>query len=144
MIDGMKTLGAIVFLLTPVLGYSQEIRLTGAQLDVPGHNQLLFVSIADCEKEGIRLAENDMAKGAYFLLLQSGLGPVVYASDKIFEQKFGVQYFEEGCSAPSKECMMAYNARIFRYLQRNYAKTWWESIRKDTVGFKEWKKSIKP
>jgi hypothetical protein len=39
---------------------------------------------------------------------------------------------------------MAYNARIFRYLQRNYAKTWWESIRKDTVGFKEWKKSIKP
>ena len=38
---------------------------------------------------------------------------------------------------------MAYNVRIFRYLQRNYAKAWWKSIRKDTVGFKEWKKSVK-
>ena len=38
---------------------------------------------------------------------------------------------------------MAYNARIFRYLQRNHAKSWWKLIRKDVVGFEEWKKSAK-
>ena len=142
-IHNMTTLGVILIWIMPALAFGQEIRLTDAQVSTPGHSQLLFVPTDDCEKEGVRLAENDMSKGAFFLLLQSGLGPVVYTSDKLFEQKFGVQYFEEGCSAPPKECMMVYNVRIFRYLQRNYAKAWWKSIRKDTVGFKEWKKSVK-
>ena len=139
----MRKLSAILFWVIPVIGFSQEISLTGTLPDKAGHNQLFFVAATDCEREGVRLAETDLAKGSRFLLLQSGLVPTVYSSDRPFEQKFGVQYFDEGCSAPATECMKAYNARVFRFLQRNYAKTWWKDVRKDVVGFKEWKKAAK-
>ena len=127
----------------PVMGFGQEISLASTLPDKAGHNQLLFVATTDCEREGVRLAENDMANGSRFLLLQSGISPTVHTSDKHFEQKFGVQYVDEGCSAPATACMTAYNAHVFRCLQRSYAKAWWKDIRKDVVGFKEWKKAAK-
>ncbi|MFC7667824.1 hypothetical protein ACFQT0_10820 [Hymenobacter humi] len=127
----------------PLLAFSQGNQAADVRTSSPAHTQLLFVPSADCARQGVRLAEDDLARGAPVLLLQGGISPVVYPSDSAFEQRFGVQYFDEGCSAPSKECMMAYNARIFRYLQRNYAKAWWKDMRKDVIGFKEWKKSAK-
>ena len=137
----MKLLCLIFFLLLPLLVFSQGFQATDAQTNIPGHTQLLFVPGADCATQGVRLAENDLAKGAPTLLLQGGISPVVYTLDSAFEKAFGVRYFDEGCSAPSDECMKAYNTRIFRYLQRNYGKAWWKEIRSDVVGLKGWKKA---
>ncbi|HEX8348512.1 MAG TPA: hypothetical protein VF598_01000, partial [Hymenobacter sp.] len=128
----------------PLVAFGQESRAIDAQTSIPALTQLLFVPSVDCATQGSRLAEDDLAKGAPILLLQSGISPAVYTADNAFEQKFGVRYFDEGCSAPSRECMIAYNARVFKYLQRNYAKAWWKEVRKDVIGFKEWKKSAKP
>ncbi|MBG8552668.1 FEKKY domain-containing protein [Hymenobacter guriensis] len=120
----------------PVTG--QITKPSVEQLNNSGAGQLTFIS-ADCSKAGA-LAEKDIANQIPFLILRSGEAPVVYATDKGFENKFGVIYREEGCVGPNVDCIRLYNVRIFSYLEQKFGRSWRKDIRKDVVGFKEWKK----
>ena len=90
--------------------------------------------------EAKNLAQLDIDKGTPFLLLQSGIAPIVYTTDSIFENKFRVYYSEQGCTGPDNELMKAYNIEIFKYLDEQFGKKWRKSIRKDVIGFKKWKR----
>jgi hypothetical protein len=104
-----------------------------------GVKYLLFASdSADCSM-GRKFAEEDISKKYLCLIVASGFAPITYASDKSFEEKFRIHYYEEGCSSPSVDCMTAYNRRIFEYLTEAFGKEWMKSIRKDVVGLKGWK-----
>jgi len=71
------------------------------------------------------------------ILLQSGITPVVYQSDKEFERKYSVVYYDFGCVAPDKlECLVVYNKAVFEDLDRVYGKGWRKEIRKDAIGLK--------
>jgi hypothetical protein len=133
-------------LLLPVallLGLSASAQSTNlaqvATVDTSGRAQLTFIMDDDCSRASI-LAERDIRANAPFLLVASGIAPVVYTSDAAFEGQFRVRYFDEGCTGPSRACLMTYNQRVFNYLQATYGKRWQRVVRKDVVGLKEWRR----
>lgn len=85
-------------------------------------------------EEAIELANNDIKKGIPFILLQSGIAPVVYTTDSIFESKFKAYYYELGCVGHDYELIKAYNFVIFDFLTDTYGKKWRREIRKDAIG----------
>ena len=142
---GKNSIITVAFGFLSAGAFGQAVALTDAQIGNSGPSKLIFATLNNgrCEV-AVQLAEKDIANKLPFLCLFGSIAPTVMVpSDFQFEQKFQVHYYEYGCSPAENVCMVAYNVRIFRYLQRNYAKAWWKSIRKDTVGFKEWKKSVK-
>ena len=83
--------------------------------------------------------KSDSMNGNIFLLLQGGIVPVVNVTDKHFEQKYEVHYFDFGCISPNDDCIKKYNFQVLDYLNSNHPKEWKNEIRKDVIGFKEWK-----
>lgn len=73
------------------------------------------------------------------LFLQGGIAPVVYTNDKEFEKKYDVFFYDFGCVAPYDNCVIRYNRNAFDYLTRTYGKKWMKEMRKDVIGFKQWK-----
>jgi hypothetical protein len=66
--------------------------------------------------------------------------PIVYATDSAFETKYNVRFHDYGCIGASNLNMMSYNGIMFDFLESKYGKVWRKEIRKDAVGFKEWRK----
>ncbi len=129
----------ITFILTIqcLIAFGQTRVLTDDDYNNSGAIKLTFVTEIT---EAKNLARQDIDKGTPFLLLQSGIAPVVYTTDSIFENKFRVYYYEQGCTGPDNELMKAYNIEIFKYLDEQFGKKWRKSIRKDVIGFKKWKR----
>lgn len=129
----------ITFILTVqcLIAFGQTRVLTDADYNNSGAVKLTFVTEIT---EAKNLARQDIDKGTPFLLLQSGIAPVVYITDSIFENKFRVYYYEQGCTGPDNEFMKAYNIEIFKYLDEQFGKKWRKSIRKDVIGFKKRKR----
>jgi len=129
----------ITFILTIqcLIAFGQTRALTDDDYNNSGAIKLTFVTEMT---EAKNLARQDIDKGTPFLLLQSGIAPVVYTTDSIFENKFRVYYYDHGCTGPDNELMKAYNIAIFRYLDEQFGKKWRKSIRKDVIGFKKWKR----
>lgn len=129
----------ITFILTIqcLIAFGQTRVLTDDDYNYSGAIKLTFVTEIT---EAKNLARQDIDKGTPFLLLQSGIAPVVYTTDSIFENKFRVYYYEQGCTGPDNELMKAYNIEIFKYLDEQFGKKWRKSIRKDVIGFKKWKR----
>jgi hypothetical protein len=130
----LKTLGLIIF---PLLSFSQSTKLTDEQVNASGAIKLIFV---DSLKQASDLAKKDIATGTPFLLLHSGISPVVYSSDGKFEEKYKVYYYESGCTGPTEKFAIEYNRIIFEYLTNLYGGKWKAEIRKDVLGFKKWKR----
>ena len=126
----------ILFIVQTLFVYGQSRVLTDDDFNKSGAIKLTFVTT---KKEAIELAKNDIKKGIPFILLQSGLGAVVYTTDSIFESKFKAYYFEKGCVAPDYELMKTYNFVIFDFLTDSYGKKWRREIRKDAIGLSKWK-----
>jgi hypothetical protein len=135
---GKLTVLLICFLLLATAAIGQHRQLTDADITASGAKQLLFADLNGLEAD--RLAEKDIAAQTPFLILQSGVAPVAYATDSVFEQKFGVYYREEGCSGSETARAKQYNARVLQHLTEQYGRAWIKFIRKDVVGLKEWKK----
>lgn len=120
-----------------LIAFGQKRVLTDADYNNSGAIKLTFVTdIAEAKD----LAQQDIDKGTPFLLLQSGIAPVVYTTDSIFENKFRVYYYEQGCTGPDTKLMKTYNVEIFKYLDEQFGKKWRKSIRRDVIGFKKWKR----
>ncbi len=119
------------------LSYSQTKRPNAEDHNNSGAIKLIFVTSNEEVKD---LAKSDIGKGLPFLLIQSGIGPVTYPTDSIFESNFKVYYYEEGCTGPDIELMETYNFEIFNHLTSKYGSKWIHSIRKDVIGLKQWKR----
>ena len=132
-----STLITLILTAQYLIAFGQTRVLTDADYNKSGAIKLTFVTEIS---EAKNLARQDIDKGTPFLLLQSGIAPVVYTTDSIFENKFRVYYYEQGCTGPDNELMKAYNIEIFKYLDEQFGKKWRKSIRKDVIGFKKWKR----
>jgi hypothetical protein len=107
--------------------------LTDEQIYKSGAIQLVFV---DSLAQARQLATQDILNGTPFLLLQSGLAPMVYSTDNNFQNKYDVFYYESGCTGPKEKFAVEYNRTVFKYLTDKYGKKWKKEIRKDVIGFR--------
>ncbi|HBG69366.1 MAG: hypothetical protein A2W93_16065 [Bacteroidetes bacterium GWF2_43_63] len=62
------------------------------------------------------------------------------AKDTLFENKYHIEYWFEGCEVLPQQDNVGYNREIFRYLDQQYGKRWRKSIRKDAIGLKKERK----
>ncbi|UYZ59159.1 FEKKY domain-containing protein [Hymenobacter latericus] len=128
--------------LLPVVGFCQLPQQPDS-IVYPGGGSNMALLLAFSENQEVEaalLAERDIAAGRLFLILKSGIAPVSYSTDSVFEKKFHVTYWDEGCSGPSYACMQAYNSRMFAHLTSLYGKAWRRTVRRDVVGYKHWRK----
>ncbi|NMD00077.1 MAG: hypothetical protein GYA62_10195 [Bacteroidales bacterium] len=121
----------ILFIIKTLFVFGQSRVLTDDDFNKSGAIKLTFVTT---NEEAIELANNDIKKGIPFILLQSGIAPVVYTTDSIFESKFKAYYYELGCVGHDYELIKAYNFVIFDFLTDTYGKKWRREIRKDAIG----------
>ena len=68
-------------------------------------------------------AEKDWKNKRPKLLLFGSIVPIANSpSDIKFEKKYGVEYFDFGCTPPTAECIKIYNERIFKLMDKKYGK----------------------
>jgi len=85
---------------------------------------------------------SDIKANTIFLFLQSGIAPVTYANDTAFEKRYSIYYNDFACEGFNDyKCIIKYDSEIFDYLTKKYGRKWMHEIRKDVIGFHEWKKS---
>ena len=126
----------IIFLFLSWSGYSQTGKLTDAQLNSSGANKLFFIqNILQAQN----LAKSDIENGTPILFLQSGIAPIVFSKDSIFEKDFNVYYYDLGDVAPKQQFVIEYNQVIFEHLTKLYKKKWKRKVRKDVVGYRTYK-----
>ena len=91
----------------------------------------------DCWKYSRQMALKDIQSKTPTILLQGGIAPVVYITDKSFESKYQISFNDFGCVAGDRqECLIAYNKTIFEYMDKTYGKKWRREIRKDAIGLR--------
>lgn len=120
--------------------FSRIGELSDEQLNNSGTSKLTFVTD---KKEAEKMAELDIENGNPFLLLMGGIAPTIIATDPQFEKKYGIYFYEFGCTGPDNEIIMAYNKIVFEYLNKTHGKNWIREVRNDVIGFKEWEKNNK-
>lgn len=128
----------LISLLTLIcfVGFGQTKKLTDEDINNSGAIKLVFVTAVDEARE---LAKKDIENSVPFLLLRSGIAPVVYSTDSAFENKYNVYYYEDGCTGPDYRLTEEYNFVILDHLQKTHGKEWKRKIRKDVVGYKKWR-----
>jgi hypothetical protein len=115
-----------------------QIQLPDSQINNSGANKL---KLATNITQAVNLAKEDIANNTPFLLLASGISPIAHVTDTIFENRYKVNYFEFDCIPPETQFAIAYDQEIFKYLEEKYGRKWKRGIRKDVLGYKEWKKN---
>lgn len=116
-----------LFFIQTLLVFGQSRILTDDDYNKSGAIKLTFVAT---KTEAIELAKYDIEKGTLFIFLQSGISPVVYTTDSVFENKFKVFYYGQGCVGPDHELMKEYNYVIFKYLTDTHGKNGEEKLEK--------------
>jgi len=90
-------------------------------------------------------AKQDWKNGEAKLYLFGGIAPIENSiKDNKFERKFKVQYIDFGCDTEIYECISEYNKYIFKNLDIKFGQKMRKLIRKDIIGFKEYKNDQKP
>lgn len=118
------------------LAFGQNRELTDEEINNSGPTKLTFIENCD---EVEKLFKSDLNKGTLFLLLQGGIAPVIISTDKAFENKYQIYYYDFGCNAPNLDCVKIYNKLVFNHLTKLYSNKWKNEIRKDVIGLKKWK-----
>lgn len=136
MVTTLKIFMISLFLLSPILSYGQLLKPTDEQVNRSGASKLVF---ADSLTQAINLANADIIEGTRFLLLKSGISPVVFASDAKFQKDYKIYYHESGCTGAREKIAIEYNRVMFKYLTQTYGKKWIKTVRKDILGLKSYK-----
>jgi hypothetical protein len=131
----MKTTLILYFFLIANC-FSQETA-EDKQYNQSGAAKLNFI---DTIEEAEKLANDDLNSKTPFLFIQVGIAPIVYPTDKEFRKLYGIRYHDLGCVSGDSKITAAYNKVILKYLCSNYKKDWKKKIRKDVIGFREFKK----
>ena len=98
----------------------------------PSHSKLIFLS--NCELAKI-VAAQDIERKEVYIFLVGGFAPKEFSTDKNFEKKFNVSFFEYGCVV--SDCISVYNQAIFQYLDHTFGKKWRNEIRKDAYSLSD-------
>ena len=133
----LKILFIFIFISQLTLGQNRV--LTDEDYNNSTAVKITFANPKTCE-EIEQWIKSDFENKTIFLFLQGGIAPVEYTTDKDFENEYGIYFFDFGCVAPDYKCVIEYNNRVFDYLTEKFGKKWTKRIRKDIIGFKEWKR----
>lgn len=77
-------------------------------------------------------ADKDWQNGKAKMLLIGSIAPIANSStDFKFEKKYGIEYFDFGCTPPIEECVKLYNERIFELMDEKYGMKWRKKVRSD-------------
>lgn len=128
----------IILFIQTLLSFGQTRMISDKEYSSSGAINLMF---ATSKQEAVDLANKDINQDLPFLFIQSGIAPIIYETDRLFENKYKAYYYEQGCTAPDLHLMIEYNKIIFQHLTIKYKKKWQNEIRKDVIGFKEWKRN---
>lgn len=136
-------LNILIFLIfLSSFSFGQNRKLTDEEIKNSTAAKINFSNPETCV-EIDEWIKSDIKNLTIFLFLQGGISPVEYTTDKNFENKYGIYFFDFGCISAPEKCTIEYNTRVFDYLTRKFGKEWMNKIRKDVIGFKEWKKNYK-
>jgi hypothetical protein len=83
-------------------------------------------------------AQIDIKTNQVRILLPGGIvapAPMTKA-DEVFQTKYHIQYYSQGCVHQEGEDEAGYNRTVFKYLDRRYGKNWRQEVRKDAVGIR--------
>ena len=127
----------LIFLFLSNLAFGQSKKISDEEINNSGASRINFIE--NCN-EVEKLAEIDIKNETIFLFLQSGEAPIIYYKDENFKKKYNVFFYEQGCIGSN--CTKEYNKIIFNYLLNKYGKKWTKQIRRDVIGFKDWKKQL--
>lgn len=133
----IRTILIVTLLIVTKFSFGQSE--TNNETYLSSNLYLITLGYSDCDKI-YNLIQEDIQNNSIFILLQSGISPIVYSTDIVFEKKYNLHFIDEGCV--SSFCAKEYNFLIFDYLYKTFGKKWMKEIRKDAIGFKEWKKQL--
>jgi len=109
-------------------GYKDQV------FDVKTNNGITKTTLtieAGCEYSKEQAAK-DWKNGNPKLLLVGSIAPIANSSsDKRFEKKYGIEYFDFGCSPPIEECVKIYNEQVFELMDEKYGMEWRKKVRSD-------------
>ncbi|MCB0748653.1 MAG: hypothetical protein R2802_11645 [Flavobacteriaceae bacterium] len=118
-----------------VLDYNFEPELFHIDITDKSIKDYDLIVDAKCEIDK-EVAESDIKNGQPKLILIGGIAPVIRFDDSKFADKYGVLYYDYGCTPPPMECVYQYNQVIFQYLDKKFDKKWREEVREDVIGLK--------
>ena len=103
--------------------------LTGLQLKLKA-----TVPVDGHQAYSIKLAASDLKKGSVKFLIRGGIVSTHVKGQEIFEEKYGIKYYDFGCVMPSNISIEDYNKVVASYMDRKYGKGWRQSVRQDVQG----------
>lgn len=139
-----KTQNKMKFKLIFFLFIIQSILISGHSTvisdDIYNKSSKRSLISAITKERTIKFAKLDIENGIPNIFLKSGIAPIVFSTDSIFENKYVIKYNEEGCGGADIELAKLYNHEIYDYLLIKYGKDWILEIRQDAIGLKAWKR----
>lgn len=97
-------------------------------------NAKSVLRVDSIQAKSIKQANADIKKGTLKFMIQGGIAPTRVKGQEIFEQKYGVAYYDLGCVGPSNMRIDAYNKVVGNFMDRKYGKGWRKEVRKDVRG----------
>lgn len=123
------------------ISFPQSRVLTDEDLNRSTAHKIIFEDTLSCD-DVEKWIKSDIANKTLFIFIQGGIAPVYYSNDRKFENKYGVYFNDFGDTGPPSDvCIKKYNYYVFEYLIKTYGREWIKEMRKDVIGFSEWKKS---
>ena len=97
-------------------------------------NAKTVLRVDSIQTASIKQANADIKKGKLKFLIQGGIVATRVKGQEIFEQKYGIVYYDFGCVGPSNIRIDAYNKVVGNFMDRKYGKGWRKEVRKDVRG----------
>lgn len=93
----------------------------------------IFEIKANCDFDN-ETAKIDWKNKKAKLYLIGSIAPIANSkTDKKFEKKYNIKYYDFGCTPAPKECIIEYNKEVLKLMEIEYGKKWKTEIRKDVV-----------
>src|SRR5437588_12157847 len=102
-------------LFTGQISFGQNRLLSDSDLNHSTASKIRFADTTTCNEVN-EWVKSDIKNKTFFLFLAGGIAPVVYATDKEFENKYKVYFYDFGDTPPDDKCLIKYNNMIFDYL----------------------------
>jgi len=124
----MKTIIAIIFILTFTFGHAQETSKDETK------KTLAFRQIKPEDKFA-----SDVKRNSFTVYTVGGLKPYDHKTTEMFQKKYNVTYHNFGCIAPGNmDYYEQYNLLVFQHLNKKFSPGWEKDIKDNAIGFYKW------